>query len=117
MPNRFAAALCAALAALWLIATGISITRAGETGIASTYGYESGRTRADGMPFHPNEIGCAHKTRKLGSVVTVTDLKTGRSIRCTINDRGPYVRGRIIDLSTGAARALGMHGLAHVRVD
>lgn len=87
-----------------------------EEGIASVYGSESGSRRADGKPFRPGEIGCAHKTRKLGSVVTVTVVASGRSIRCPINDRGPYVRGRILDLSVGAARALGVSGLARVRV-
>lgn len=88
-----------------------------EEGIASVYGYESGSRRADGRPFRPNQVGCAHKTRRLGSVVRVTVTKTGRSIRCPINDRGPYIRGRIIDLSVGAARALGVRGLAHVHVE
>jgi rare lipoprotein A len=60
---------------------------------------------------------CAHKTRRLGSVARVTVIATGRSIACPINDRGPYVRGRILDLSFGAARALGVRGLARVRIE
>lgn len=89
-----------------------------ETGIASVYGNENGQVRrADGKRYIPSQVLCAHKTRKLGSVVTVTVLKTGRSIRCRVLDRGPFVRGRIIDLSFGAARALGVKGLARVRVE
>jgi rare lipoprotein A len=90
---------------------------AAETCIASWYGAESGPRTASGERFHADGISCAHKMRPLGSVVTVTHLGSGRSISCRINDRGPYVRGRCIDLSRGAARALGMGGLARVRVD
>jgi len=96
----------------------LSSTAYAEEGIASVYGNEGGQyRRADGRPFVPSQIGCAHKTRPLGSVVRVTVIGTGRAISCPINDRGPYVRGRIIDLSFGAARALGVHGLARVRVE
>ncbi len=92
--------------------------QASETGIASIYGNENGQTRrADGKHFYPAEIVCAHRSRRFGSVVRVTVLATGRSIMCPIRDRGPFVRGRIVDLSTGAARALGVHGLAKVRLD
>jgi peptidoglycan lytic transglycosylase len=75
-----------------------------ESGLASYYG---GRGRH-------GEMTCAHRTRPLGSVVTVSH--GGRSIRCRINDRGPFVRGRIIDVSLSAARALGMIGSGVVRV-
>jgi rare lipoprotein A len=88
-----------------------------ETCIASTYGRESGPRTASGERFDPNAMTCAHKTRAFGSVVTVTMLATGRSISCRVNDRGPFVVGRCIDLSTGAARALGLSGIAKVRVD
>lgn len=89
-----------------------------ETGTASVYGNENGQwRRADGNRYRPQQIGCAHKTRRLGSVARVTVIATGRSIHCTINDRGPYIRGRILDLSVGAARALGVRGLARVRVE
>jgi rare lipoprotein A len=57
---------------------------------------------------------CAHRSRPLGSMVTV--LHRGRSIQCRVNDRGPFIRGRIIDLSVSAARALGMIGPGVVRV-
>jgi rare lipoprotein A len=75
-----------------------------ESGLASYYG---GRG-------HHGEMTCAHRTRPFGSIVTVTGA--GRSIRCRVNDRGPFVRGRIIDVSTSAARALGMVGSGVMRV-
>jgi rare lipoprotein A len=78
-----------------------------ETGFASYYG---GRG-------HSGEMTCAHRTRPFGSMVTVTH--EGHSIRCRVNDRGPFVRGRIIDVSVSVARALGMRrsGVIRVSVD
>ena len=73
----------------------VSTARA-ESGLASYYGGHG----------HRGEITCAHRTRPLGSMVTVS--YAGRSIRCRINDRGPFVRGRVIDVSVSGARALGM---------
>lgn len=75
-----------------------------ETGLASYYG---GRG-------HHGEMTCAHRTRPFGSMVTVSHA--GRSIRCRVNDRGPFVRGRVIDVSVSAARALGMMQSGVVRV-
>ncbi len=78
-----------------------------ESGMASYYGYSKG---------HGGEMTCAHRTRPFGSMVTVT--YGGHSIRCRVTDRGPFIRGRVIDLSVGAARALGMMqaGVVHVSV-
>ena len=80
-----------------------------ESGLASYYGY--------GNRGHPGELTCAHRTRPLGSMVKV--VYRGRSIQCRVTDRGPFIRGRIIDLSTSAARALGMiqAGVARVSLD
>ena len=75
-----------------------------ETGLASYYG---GRG-------HAAEMTCAHRTRPFGSIVTVTGA--GRSIQCRVNDRGPFIRGRVIDVSMSAARALGMTRSGVVRV-
>jgi rare lipoprotein A len=75
-----------------------------ENGLASYYG---GRG-------HRGKMTCAHRTRAFGSMVTVT--YAGRSIRCRVNDRGPFVRGRVIDVSLSAARALGMMQAGIVRV-
>ena len=58
--------------------------------------------------MNPNAMTAAHKTMRLGSVVKVVNQKTGKSIQVTINDRGPYVKGRIIDLSKAAGRELGI---------
>ena len=102
----FAGALCCALASPAMA----------ETCIASWYGAESGLKTASGERFVPQGISCAHKTRPFGQVVTVTRLDNGRSIQCRINDRGPFIKGRCIDLSHGAAKALGMGGLARVSV-
>ena len=77
-----------------------------ESGLASYYGY--------GQAGRSGEMTCAHRTRPFGSVLTVS--YAGRSIHCRVNDRGPFVRGRIIDLSVSAARALGMMSAGVVRV-
>lgn len=111
-PKAYALAVLAALALLTIAL--VQSVRA-ETGIGSVYW--EGRYVASGARFYPDAVSCAHKTLPLGTTVRVTDLGTGRSISCVINDRGPFVRGRIVDLSRGAARALGMDGLARVRVE
>ena len=67
---------------------------------------ESGYASYYGGRGHKGEMTCAHRTRPFGSVVTVT--YAGHSIHCRVNDRGPFVRGRVIDVSLSAARALGM---------
>ena len=64
--------------------------------------------------MNPSAMTAAHKTLPFGSQVRVTNRKTGRSVTVKINDRGPFVRGRVIDLSPAAARALGFAGLAPV---
>ena len=87
-----------------------------QTGIASWY--RDHRT-ASGERFNVNALAAAHKTLPFGSKVRVVDLKTGNSVIVRINDRGPYIRGRIIDLTVGAARELGMYyrGIARVRIE
>jgi rare lipoprotein A len=89
-----------------------------EIGIASWYGSESGNRTANGERFRPEYITAAHKTLPLPTYVEVTALDTGRTILVRINDRGPFVAGRIIDLSRGSAEALGVlrAGAARVRV-
>jgi rare lipoprotein A len=76
-------------------------------------GYGGGRT-ASGERMDPNAMTAAHRARPFGSHVTVTSHSTGRSVTIRINDRGPFVKGRCIELSTGAARVLGMAGTAMV---
>jgi len=90
-----------------------------ETGIGSWYGDEfAGRLTANGEIFDPNKVTAAHKTLPMPSVVRVTNLDNGKSLVVRINDRGPFVSGRIIDLSREAARLIGYrdNGLAKVRV-
>ncbi len=90
-----------------------------ETGIASWYADPfTGRPTANGEIFDPTRVSAAHKTLPLPSVVRVTNLENGRSIAVRVNDRGPFVAGRIIDLSEEAARVLGFknNGIAKVRV-
>ncbi len=92
-------------------------------GIASTYGHEIFRINpkgltANGELFQPMGMTAAIWSVPFNTRMRVTHLGTGRSIVVRINDRGPHKRlGRLIDLSTGAARALGMGGLARVRID
>jgi rare lipoprotein A len=88
-----------------------------EIGIASWYGSESGSKTAMGTRFLPDGISAAHKTLPLPSKVRVTNLHNGRSVVVVVNDRGPFKKNRIIDLSQGAARKIGMNGLAKVKVD
>jgi rare lipoprotein A len=87
-------------------------------GYAGWYGGESGNVTARGERFRAKAISGAHTTLPLPSYVEVTALDTGRTILLRINDRGPFVRGRIIDLSRGAADLLGIRvsGTAAVRV-
>jgi rare lipoprotein A len=91
-----------------------------QKGVASYY-HDSlhGRTTASGAPYNKTAMTAAHKSLPLGTKVRVTEAATGRSIVVKINDRGPFVKGRIIDLSRRAARELGMEheGLARVRVE
>lgn len=91
-----------------------------EEGLASWYGVEeAGRATASGEPMDPERLTAAHRSLPFGSLVRVVDLQTGRRVEVIINDRGPFVRGRIIDLSFGAARELGIveAGVARVRID
>ncbi|MDO6412988.1 septal ring lytic transglycosylase RlpA family protein [Sphingomonas sp. BIUV-7] len=89
-----------------------------EVGSASWYGPGQGGRTANGEKFKQNRVGAAHKTLPLPSYVEVTALATGRRIIVRVNDRGPFVEGRIIDLSRGAAEELGIvrTGTARVRV-
>ena len=90
-----------------------------ETGIGSWYGDEfAGRLTANGEIFDPDMVTAAHKTLPMPSVVRVTNLDNGKSLVVRINDRGPFVAGRVIDLSREAARLIGYRdqGIARVRV-
>lgn len=110
---------CIAGAALFLLVT--MANAFAETGIASFYGNESGSTTASGEHFNPSGMTCARPSYRAGRptyMVRVTVLATGRTTTCRVNDRGPADRlHRIIDLSIGTAKALGVRGLARVRVE
>jgi len=85
------------------------------TGVASTYGNESGSQTASGQRFNENAMTCAHRSLPFGTKLRITH--GGRSVIVTVNDRGPFVRGRVLDLSTGAARAVGLSGLGQVTAE
>lgn len=88
-----------------------------DVGYASAYGEElQGNVTANGETFNPNAITAAHRTLPLPSYVEVTSLDTGRTILVRVNDRGPLSNDRLIDLSQGAARQLGIAGQGHAPV-
>ncbi len=101
-PERVIAMHRAALVSAVLLSA-VSSAQA-ESGLASYYGGRS----------HGGEMTCAHRTRPFGTLLTVTH--GGHTIQCRVNDRGPFVRGRIVDVSLSAARALGMMRSGVVRV-
>jgi rare lipoprotein A len=91
-----------------------------EVGVASFYGREwSGHRTASGERFDPGALTAAHRTLPFGTRVKVTNLENGRQIVVRINDRGPFVRGRVLDLSRAAAKKLDFlaTGTATVRID
>lgn len=111
--------LAAPLLLLLCLGTGCAHRPAPEHGQASWYGKAyRGRPTASGEPFRPSRLTAAHKTLPLGTVVKVTRTDTRQAVRVVINDRGPYVAGRVIDLSRKAARRIDMvrRGVAPVAV-
>jgi len=86
----------------------------GFSGMASYYGNESGSKTASGQRFNQNALTAAHRTLPFGTKLRVTH--GGRSVVVTVNDRGPFVRGRVLDLSTAAARVVGLTGAGVGRV-
>jgi rare lipoprotein A len=92
--------LCAAAILFCQLSTGHTRSM-----IASTYGYEGGRTTASGKRFNASEFTVAHRHLPFGTCLVVSHQ--GRQVRATVNDREPFTRGREIDLSLGAARAIG----------
>ena len=93
--------------------------RIGE-GVASYYGHElAGNRTANGERFDPNGMTAAHRTLPMGSKLRVTNKSNGKSVIVRINDRGPFARGRVLDVSLGAAKKIGMvrSGTARVLID
>ena len=99
-------------AAIPAVGTGHSFS-----GVASFYGNESGSHTASGQRFNENALTCAHRSLPFGTKLRVTH--GGRSVVVTVNDRGPFVKGRVLDLSTAAARAVGLTdaGVGHVTAE
>ena len=101
--------------AVWIFIAAISVPSslmaATQTGIASVY---SGEQTANGEYAHASALTAAHRTLPFGTMVEVTNIRTGRSVVVRINDRGPFIRGRVIDLTPAGARAIGSSGLAPV---
>ena len=93
---------------------GSQSTGRGFSGKASYYGSESGSRTASGQRFNQGAMTCAHRSLPFGTKLRVTH--GGQSVVVTVNDRGPFVRGRVLDLSTGAARAIGLTGAGVGRV-
>jgi peptidoglycan lytic transglycosylase len=90
-----------------------------ERGLASIYGNSDGHAwkgTASGQRMNPHAMTAAHRTLPLGSRVQVVNRRNGKKVTVRINDRGPFVRGRVIDVSPAAAHALGFSGLAPVTV-
>jgi rare lipoprotein A len=85
-----------------------------QSGIASVYSTAEGTKTASGRKLSNGALTAAHKSLPFGTKVRVTNRKNGRSVVVTITDRGPFVRGRVIDLTPAGARALGFNGLASV---
>jgi rare lipoprotein A len=91
-----------------------------QVGLASFYSRSlEGRRTASGERYDGTALTCAHRTARFGTRLRVTELRGGRSVVVRVNDRGPFVRGRVVDLSLAAARELGIvrRGVAQVRVE
>lgn len=84
------------------------------SGIASIYGYESGTKTASGERLRISALTAAHRTLPFGTRVLVTNKRNGRTVTVKITDRGPFIRGRVIDLTPAGAKALGFSGLTPV---
>ncbi|MDR3471703.1 MAG: septal ring lytic transglycosylase RlpA family protein [Devosia sp.] len=92
--------------------SGMSYASGNQCGVASWYA--AGSRTANGERMNANGMTAAHKSLPFGTVVRVIDQQSGRSIQVRINDRGPFVRGRIIDLTRAAAQRLGLKGIGKV---
>ncbi|MFC4626460.1 septal ring lytic transglycosylase RlpA family protein [Daeguia caeni] len=103
-----------ALAVSGMISVSAIEASAAQCGSASWYALNS-RT-ASGERMNPHGLTAAHRTLPLGSKIKVTNQKNGKSLVVRINDRGPFIKGRVLDLSKGAASRLGFVGAGHTKV-
>jgi rare lipoprotein A len=90
--------------------------QSGQSGVAAVYSYNGGKT-ASGERANPAGLTAAHRTLAFGTKVRVTNSRNGKVVVVRINDRGPFTRGRVIDLTPAAAHELGFSGLTTVRLD
>jgi rare lipoprotein A len=111
MVVRLGAAICSAFFVVVCSSAAMA-----EKGIASVYAYDGEKT-ANGERANPTGLTAAHKTLPFGTKVRVTNQRNGKSVVVRINDRGPFIRGRVIDLTPAGARALGFSGLAPVTLE
>lgn len=107
---------------VWIIVRTAALTTAlmssasAEEGLASRYDRASGNLVACGGSLNENALTAAHRSLPCGSRARVTNGSNGKSVVVTINDRGPFLRGRVIDLTPAAARTIGMSGLTYVSI-
>ena len=95
----------------------ISNNASAQSGVASVYSTSEGTRTASGIRLRDGALTAAHRSLPFGSKVRVTNKRNGRSVVVTITDRGPFVRGRVIDLTPAGAHALGFSGLAPVTLE
>jgi rare lipoprotein A len=101
--------LTASTLAILLTACGGSKSAFTQSGQGSYYADKfAGKRTASGTPYRPGKLTAAHNTLPFGTKIKVTNAKTGRSVKVTVNDRGPHVKGRIVDLSKKAAKKIGL---------
>ena len=114
------AALVAAAGLISSVYTELSFARTikinNQNGLASVYSTESGSRTSSGGRLNPGALTAAHRSLPFGSKVRVTNRNNGHSVLVTINDRGPFVGGRVIDVTPAAARALGFSGVVPVNL-
>ena len=110
MKIRMTAALCGVFVVLACASANA------QSGIASIYGYNGSKT-ASGERASPHGMTAAHRTLPLGTRVKVTNKRNGKSVVVRINDRGPFIKGRVIDVTPAAAKALGFSGLTSVSLE
>jgi rare lipoprotein A len=115
-PIRLSSSFVLLASALLASTSGLPMTISAETGIASVNAY-SGELTANGETPSPDWLTAAHRTLPFGTLVRVTNDVTGDWVMVRINDRGPFIAGRIIDLTPAGAQAIGSDGLTHVSLD
>lgn len=114
MTRKFRSVISSVGVVIFLFFASISYVSAEQTGLASVYSVSSGKATASGQRLNPRALTAAHRRFRFGTRVQVTNRDNGRSLIVTINDRGPFIRSRIIDVTPAAARILGFFGLARV---